>query len=539
MNAVIYARYSSHNQTEQSIEGQLRDCYSYAKREGLTVIGEYIDRALSGKTDDRPDFQRMIADASKKQFQRIIVWKLDRFTRNRYDSAMYKHKLKAYGVKVVSAIENIGDNPESILLEALLEASAEYYSEDLKVKIKRGMRESALKGTFVGGPLPFGYAVKEKRLTIDPVNAEYVQKIFAMYAGGEGSQAIINWLNAQGLRSGRGLPIGHSWLKAVLKNRKYIGEYTHDGIPVEGGCPAIVEPVLFDTVQRKIASMRRSGGGRASAKMEYLLQGKLFCALCGSPVTGECGRSKNGSVYYYYACSKKKKLHECEKLNERKDFLEWYVVEQTMEYVLTPDRLEYIADAILAEYDKEFDMATVRDLERKIALAEGEIQKLMDRILATTNEKMADRYQARCEELDTKKTDMEIDLAKLRVAASIRYTREEIMAWLRQFCKGDLFDEPFRRRIIDVFINSIYLYDDKIVIYYNIREGKQISYIDMIENVSELEGLADVEEDEKKPSGRTKECSTAGRFGGAKGIRTPGLDNANVARYQLCYSPIR
>lgn len=130
-NAVIYARFSSHAQNEQSIEGQLRICYEYAKREGLSVIEEYIDRALTGRSDDRPDFQRMISDARKKAFQYVIVYKLDRFTRNRYDSAIYKHKLKQCGVKVLSAMENIGDNPESIILEAVLEASAEYYSVDL------------------------------------------------------------------------------------------------------------------------------------------------------------------------------------------------------------------------------------------------------------------------------------------------------------------------------------------------------------------------------------------------------------------------
>ena len=134
MNAVIYARYSSHSQTEQSIEGQLRDCYEYARRYDINVVGEYIDRATSGMTDERPDFQRMIADAAKKQFERVIVWKLDRFARNRYDSALYKHRLKQYGIRVISAMENVGEGDESILLEALLEASAEYYSLDLKRK---------------------------------------------------------------------------------------------------------------------------------------------------------------------------------------------------------------------------------------------------------------------------------------------------------------------------------------------------------------------------------------------------------------------
>ena len=155
-SAVIYARYSSHSQTEQSIEGQLHDGYAYAEKCGYRVVGEYIDRALTGKTDDRPDFQRMIKDAEKRLFQVVIVWKLDRFARNRYDSAMYKRILKKHGVRVVSVMENITDTPEGIILEGMLEALAEYYSANLSENIKRGQQESIKKGWFPGGPPPMG-----------------------------------------------------------------------------------------------------------------------------------------------------------------------------------------------------------------------------------------------------------------------------------------------------------------------------------------------------------------------------------------------
>ena len=145
MNAVIYARYSCDRQTEQSIEGQLRECKAFAASEGINIIGEYIDRAISGTTANRPEFQRMIADSKYKTFQAVIVYKLDRFARNRYDSAMYKSKLKANGVRVLSAKEHITDSPEGIILEGLLEAMNEYYSAELSQKIKRGMRENAIK----------------------------------------------------------------------------------------------------------------------------------------------------------------------------------------------------------------------------------------------------------------------------------------------------------------------------------------------------------------------------------------------------------
>ena len=175
LKSVIYARYSSHGQTEQSIEGQLRVCKEYAERENLIIVGEYIDRAIPGKTDNRPEFQRMISDSRKKQFDYVIVYKLDRFARNRYDSAIYKHKLKDNGVRLLSAMENIGDNPESIILEAVLEASAEYYSLDLSQKVKRGMRESMLKGLSIGGVPLYGYKYVDKKVVIDTEEADTIK----------------------------------------------------------------------------------------------------------------------------------------------------------------------------------------------------------------------------------------------------------------------------------------------------------------------------------------------------------------------------
>lgn len=163
MKAVIYARYSSDNQREASIEGQLRECMEYAAQNDITVIANYIDRALTATSDNRPDFQRMIKDSYKRCFDMVIVWKLDRFSRDRYDSAHYKHILKKNGVKVVSAKENIGDGLEGIILESMLEGMAEYYSAELSVKVKRGLKENALKAKVNGGQIPFGYYIDENQ----------------------------------------------------------------------------------------------------------------------------------------------------------------------------------------------------------------------------------------------------------------------------------------------------------------------------------------------------------------------------------------
>ena len=168
MNAVIYARYSSDNQREESIEGQLRECKAFAKAKGLQIVGTYIDRALSAKTDNRPQFQKMIRDSAQKKFELVIVWKLDRFSRNRYDSARYKAALKKNGVRVVSATEAISEGAEGILLEALLEGMAEYYSADLGEKVLRGMTDNALKCKYNGGGVLVGYAIDaEQHFQID------------------------------------------------------------------------------------------------------------------------------------------------------------------------------------------------------------------------------------------------------------------------------------------------------------------------------------------------------------------------------------
>ena len=161
MRGVIYARYSSDNQREESIEGQIRENTAFARKNGIDIVDTYIDRAYSTKTDNRPEFQRMIKDSGKKSFDVVIVWKLDRFSRNRYDSAKYKAMLKKNDVRVLSATEAISEGAEGIILESVLEGMAEYYSADLAEKVTRGMTENALKCRFNGGTVPFGYMIDE------------------------------------------------------------------------------------------------------------------------------------------------------------------------------------------------------------------------------------------------------------------------------------------------------------------------------------------------------------------------------------------
>ena len=512
-NAVIYARYSSHSQTEQSIEGQLRVCHEYAQREGFTIVGEYIDRAISGKTDDRPDFQRMVSDSRKRAFQYVIVYKLDRFARNRYDSAVYKHKLKQNGVKVVSAMENIGDNPESIILEAVLEASAEYYSLELAQKIRRGMRESAMKGQFCGGGIPFGYKSAGGRLVIDEAKAPFVKKAFEQYAAGVPKKQIIADLNAAGLRNRNGKPFGNTALQVALQSEKYIGVLRWNDIVIENGCPALIDRETFDKVQERIKQNKREGG-KNKAKMEYLLTGKAFCGYCGGTVMGVSGTGRHGDIHYYYCCRNRRLRKGCKKAHEKKDFLEWYVVEQTVLYVLTPQRMQEIAAAVVAQYDSEFNSGKVKELERQIFKLDRDIDKYTEMLLDAPKSARPRIYE-KIEAADMQKADLEIDLSKLRIANKIRYTEAEIVAWLKLFCKGDLFDMEFRRRIIDTFINSVYLYDDRVIVFYNIRGGKQVSYIDMLDATEGFPGL----DDEPAPADSAETPDTKKKPDTVSGVR--------------------
>lgn len=308
MNAVIYARYSCEGQREESIEGQLRECLSYAERNNMTVLSTYVDRAISGKNaDNRPEFQKMIKDSSKRMFDIILVWKLDRFARNRYDSATFKCILKKHNVRVVSATENISEGSEGILLESVLEGMAEYFSADLSEKVVRGLTENALKCKSNGGTIPTGYYVDENhKLAVNPTTAPIVLDVFTKYADGMTMKQLSDYLTEKGIRSAKGGKMTVSIVEYMLKNRRYIGEYRYRDIVHKDGIPAIVPQELFDSVQERMQKNKRAPS-RHKAEDDYLLTTKLFCGKCGATMVGECGTSSAGVTHRYYRCSTSKR----------------------------------------------------------------------------------------------------------------------------------------------------------------------------------------------------------------------------------------
>ena len=313
MTAVIYARYSSDNQREESIEGQIRECTAYAEKNDITIVKHYIDRAISAKTDNRPQFQQMIKDSDKKLFDIVLVWKLDRFARNRYDSARYKTQLKKNGVKLMSATEIISEGPEGIILESVLEGYAEYYSADLAEKVVRGQTENILKGRCNGGRGTFGYTLdSERKFHIDPLASPFVLESFTKYRDGLTMKEIRDWLNENGIKNPVGGEFTYNSVEHMLKNRRYIGELKFRDVVVPDAIPPIVPLELFDDVQEKIAKNKKAPA-RRKAEDDYLLTTKLHCGCCGALMFGESGTSATGRTYYYYKCANVKRRRGCNK----------------------------------------------------------------------------------------------------------------------------------------------------------------------------------------------------------------------------------
>ena len=470
LRAVIYARFSSHNQTEQSIEGQLLDCYSYAEKNNIQIIGEYIDRAISAKTDNRPNFQKMIKDSEKGVFDTILVWKLDRFSRNRYDSATYKAKLRRNGVRVVSCMECISNNAEGILIESLLEGMAEYYSAELAEKVNRGMRESALKCQSTGGTIPLGYKINsEKHFEIDEATAPVVHKIFELYADGIAPKDITDYLNKKGFKTSKGATFNKNSLRGMLVNRRYLGIYTYKDIEIEGGIPRIIEDDLFEKVQNMVKKNKHSGA-RHKAKADYILTTKLFCGKCKTMMVGESGSGRLGTTYHYYKCaSRKKNPKSCDKATVSKDYIEKLVINNLYRVIFRDDMIEKIADKLMEFQNSEQSSGILESLQARMA----EVDKSLNNVMRAIEEGIiAKTTQKRLKELEAEKEDIQLQIDK-EIIANAKIERDSLVFMLKRYREGDVNDIEYQKRLINAFIYKIYVYDDRLLLIYNFTDNKK------------------------------------------------------------------
>ncbi|WP_434103610.1 recombinase family protein [Faecalibacterium prausnitzii] len=467
MTAVIYARYSSDNQREESIEGQIRECTAYAEKNGFTVVKHYIDRAVSAKTDNRPQFQQMIKDSERGIFDVIIVWKLDRFARNRYDSARYKTQLKRNGVKLVSATEVISAGPEGIILESVLEGYAEYYSADLSEKVVRGMTENALKGIYNGGTIPFGYMIDETRhYQPDPLLAPYVEQTFQKYADGATMTDLRDWLKAHNIKNSMGGEMSYNTIQRMLSNRRYIGELRLRDVVQPNAIPALVSEDLFNKVQEKLAKNKKAPA-RHKAEESYLLTTKLYCGKCGALMFGESGVSHTGKMYTYYKCAAAKKKKTCDKKAVRKQWLEDLVVNETMKLVEDDASMNAIIAKVMELQNQESTDLPI--YEKQLKETEVGITNMLNAIQMGI---LTSSTKERLEALEEQRKELQARIAEERLAKP-KMKEEFVRFWLLRFRKLDMTQPEQRQALVDTFINAIYLYDDKVLITFNYKEGTE------------------------------------------------------------------
>lgn len=464
MKCVIYARYSSSKQTEQSIEGQLRVCHEYAERNNIEVVREYTDRALTGRKDKRPDFRRMIVDSENGGWEMILVYTLDRFSRNVFDDVVHKRQLKEYGVRVVSATEHIPDGASGALSEGMLVLYNQYFSEELAIKTRRGLRENAFKCR-ITGQLPFGYKKgPDKEFLVDEHEAEAVRVIYQRYAAGDKCKDIVSWLNSNGYRTRTGKEFQDTGLGSILRNKKYIGEYKYDDIEIDGGIPAIISVDLWEAARKRMEANKRAPAA-AKAKTDYLLSGKVFCGDCRETAVGESGKSRNGRMYHYYKCSGQKKKSGCTMKPVPKDVLENAVIQHTFKFALSGEMIEKISLDICNEIQrKASDKTRVDSIKKAISETDVGINNILNAIQAGI---ITDSTKARLQELEQKKKEL-ISALESEKSPMMDFTVNDIQEFLKEVASVDYRDPKALKTILDTFIYRVYLYDDYCIILYNI-----------------------------------------------------------------------
>lgn len=468
MRGVIYARYSEGpRQTDQSIEGQVADCRAFAERHDIDILEIYADRHISGKSVDRRyEFQRMIEDAQDHKFDAVIVWKIDRFGRDRQDIAINKARLKRAGVKLMYAQESVPEGPEGIILESVLEGIAEYYSADLRQKVLRGRRETLKKGLYCGQTLPIGYRVDEARhIVIDEETAPAVRELFRMYANGTPLKDCVSYLVDQGITGRRGGKISGATVYRMLRSDRYLGIFDSSGIEVR------VEPLIDEATFRACAELfpashKLNAAGKAST--DFLLSCRCFCGLCGAMIVGESGRGKLGQVYYYYKCGKKKRGSGCSLKPVRKDVIEQLIIRATIEDMLTDDVIEHLTKEILRIQDEELQDDPIISLRRRL----DSCRKKQRNLIAAIEETRTRGLAARLATLEDEEQELLLELEKAKIK-SPRLSQEDVEGWLRSFCSGDVNDIDFCKRLLETFVAKIDLTNEVAVIYYNISDKKK------------------------------------------------------------------
>lgn len=481
IRAVAYPRYSSDNQREESITAQLRGIEEYCQRKGYVLVDSYPDEARTATNDNRPNFQRMIADSEKNLFDVVVVHKLDRFARDRYDSAFYKRTLKKNGVRLESVLEHLDNSPESIILESVLEGMAEYYSRNLARETRKGLLENATSGRHTGGRPPYGYKVNPEtlKLQIDEKTAPAVRLYFESIAAGKTLTQIINQLNEQGYRTYNGREFTKNSFWEWAKNKKYKGVYTWDvtsqktdsgkrnshrrkdeseQVQIIGAIPAIVSEELWDKVNQ-ILQERKHKPGQYKARLTYLLSDRVKCgtAGCHGMYRGS-SYMRNGTRFAYYKCSE-----NCGARGIRKDDLENAVVKKLINTVFTDDALRKIADHVQKLYQEQRQDSQTNLGPLKSELAE--LDRKIDNWLDAIGEGLLDKnvLAKKIRQANVRKTVLETELHRLELMQKKSTIDMDAILEVMQAKKNLLFsaDEEEKKQVIREFVESVTLLDNQ------------------------------------------------------------------------------
>ena len=465
--AVAYARYSSAGQRDVSIEQQLRDIRAFAKREGYTIVNEYADHARSGfkNSSARTAFQSMLSAAEKGTFDTVISWKVDRFGRNREESALFKGRLRRFGVKVLYAMEPIPEGSAGVLLEGMLEATAEWYSRQLSENVTRGMNDNAQRCLYNGTKI-LGYVRgPDGRYALQPDEAAVVRNIFDLYVSGLSAARICRQLNAQGVKTSRGVSFSPGTLIRIISNERYTGVYIWKDFRIPGGMPAIIDQRTFEEAQRM---KRKTARHIEQNAVDYLLTGKAFCGLCGGSMIGDSGTSKTGARHYYYSCYHRKNDKTCSKKSVSKDYLEDAVVSFVLDHVLSDSEIDKIADAVLDLQKEEMKSSPLSAMESEYKDALKKIDNINNAIAAGI---WNSSTSVKLKELEDAAETLRVSVETLRYSQSQLIDRDRVLFFLHRFTSGDRNDPILRSTIIETFINAVYVYDDHLRIVINNVEG--------------------------------------------------------------------
>ena len=510
LKAVAYARFSSDMQRGESIDAQLRAIRKYAKENNIIVIGKYIDIAKSGKNDDRPQFQKMIRDSQNGGHDLIIVHKLDRFARNRYDSVRYRHELDKNNVKLLSVLENYdSDTPEGVLIESLYEGMNEYYIRNLSREIMKGLKENAYQAKFTGGIPPLGFVVNsDLNYVINESEAQIIRKIFDMATNGSGYGEIMSRLNELGYKTKRGKTFGKNSLHSILRNPKYCGIYEFNVAPkrdvsgsrnnhgrkseneiirVDDAIPAIISKEQFDKVQN-ILNSRQHRPGAYSAKEVYLLSGKIFCGNCGSAYTGHRKFNSQKKKYVVYSCGKNQRKKECSARYIRREYIESFVLDNIAEYVFDESNIPKVCK-LYKEYlmETNYDFLVQKEnLVNSLKSINKKIDNLVTLMAETASKALVDRLNS----FELEKAEMESRLKSIDIDNSIKsVTEAELKEWFS--LAKDLFKSgslSTSKKLIDLFVDKVSVYDDHVKMMIKIKPDLSLPTTDEDESSSNYDG---------------------------------------------------